>query len=410
MARIWEPKRRRNWSRRILATLLTLLVSAVAAEIVARTVFGLDTLQLRWNYQPLFVSGDYNYLVPNEELPFTKGGPARLGYKPHGSTLQYDASLPPPHTLTSFGDFLFVHTRARYDAAEADRIACSEKDARIVYVLGGSVAQGFSAERPEDTWHARLEKDLRTRLRRPDVYVFNAAMGGFVSLQERMAYHLVVAPRRADLVLIVTGYNDITIPANSAVRPGDPFQTGLRFSQYYGDPFWWWAARVSAIANAVLQDQFTSQIVAFRQRLETDDRLFDSYAGAIADTFIENMTDVLATCAGRGQACLVGLQPVRAVTAEHLGVRIDDILSQRRMVRLYAKLSERVNASPFRERFIDLTRVFDKGEKLQYYADGVHPNFAGQQTLGRALLEPSLAALKDAKPVELPLGRCEKIK
>ena len=228
-----RDSRRGNRSRGILTALAIAVVSILAAEFAARAFFGLETLQYRRTYQPLFVSGDSYYLMPNEQLPFTPGGPVALGYREQGFGFHYDLDTKPPRTSTTFADFLFSHTRSQYSVADVDRITCAEPNAIVIYVLGGSVAQGFSAERVEDTWHARLEAMLRERLGRRDLYVFNAAMGGFVTLQEKLAYHLAVAPRRANLVLIVDGYNDITIPPNAAVRAGDPYQVGLRFSQLF---------------------------------------------------------------------------------------------------------------------------------------------------------------------------------
>ena len=403
-----QDKPARDWARSIVATAAVLLVSAFAAELAARTIFGLDTLQYRRPYQPVFVSGDYHYLMPNEKLPYVPGGPVALGYREGRFGLYYDATTTPPNSSTSLTDFLYAHRHARYNSAEVDRITCAEPDAVLVHVLGGSVAQGFSADETRDTWHARLEQLLRDNLRRRDVYVFNAAMGGFVSLQERLAYHLAVAPRRASLVLIVNGYNDVTIPANSAVRPGDPFQLGLRLSQLFNDGFIWWLARHSAIAHTILQNEFNEHVARYRRLLNEDDAVFAKQAEAIADIYVENMNEVLGACEGRGQACLVGIQPARSVTAAYLGVQSDDILSQGRMVQLYRLLLDKVAASPYRAKFVDLTHVFDKGEKLQHYADSVHPNYAGQQILAKALLAPALAALRPAPAASAMPSRCRR--
>jgi lysophospholipase L1-like esterase len=403
-----KGKPARNWARAIVATVGVLVVSAVAAEIAARTFFDLETLQYRRPYQPVFISGDYHYLMPNERLPYVPGGPVALGYHEARFGLYYDAATPPPRSSTTLTDFLFAHRHSRYNAAEIDRITCAEPDATLVHVLGGSVAQGFSADETPDTWHARLEGLLRDRLRRQDVYVFNGAMGGFVSVQEKLAYHLAVAPRRASLVLFVNGYNDVTIPANSGVRPGDPFQLGLRYSQLFNDGFIWWFARHSAIAHTILQNEFNGHVTEFRRRLNDDDAIFRKQADAITDIYVENMNEVLAACEARGQPCLVAVQPARAVTAGRLGTGSDDILSQKRMTEIYALLLEKVAASPHRGKYIDLTRIFDKGEKLQLFADSVHPNYAGQQVMANALLAPALAALRASTTVPPLPERCRK--
>jgi len=403
-----QGKPGRNWARAIVATLGVLVVSAVAAEFTARIFFDLETLQYRRGYQPMFVSGDYHYLMPNEQLAYVPGGPVALGYHEGRFGLYYDAATPPPHSSTTLTDFLYAHRHSRYRAADIDRITCAEPDATLVHVLGGSVAQGFSADETPDTWHVRLEGLLRNRLRRQDVYVFNGAMGSFVSVQEKLAYHLAVTPRRASLVLFVNGYNDVTIPANSAVRPGDPFQIGLRYSQLFNDGFIWWFARHSAIAHTILQNAFNAQVIEFRRRLNEDDAIFAQQADAITDIYVENMNEVLGACEARGQPCLVAIQPARSVTAANIGVRVDDILSQKRILQLYALLLEKVAASPHRDKYIDLTKVFDRGEKLQLYADSVHPNYAGQQVLANALLAPALAALRSAKFAPPLPDRCRK--
>lgn len=319
------------------------------------------------------------------------------------------ADTPPPRSAATLADYLFAHKRSRYDVSEIDRLSCAGGDPVLIYVLGSSVAQGFSSDEKADTWHAALERALRRQLGRSDVHIFNGAMGGFVSLQDRLAYHLAVAPRPARLVLMVNGYNDLTLPANSAVRPGDPFQLGLRYSQLFDDGFMWWLARHSAIANAVLQSEFTSRVTEFRRRLEEDDAVFGRHAQAITDIYMENMEDVLDACVARGQACRVAIQPARALTAHYIGTNAGDVLSQKRLVQLYQSLLKKVAESRHRDLFIDLTHVFDRGERLQHYADSVHPNYAGQQVLARALLAPTLAALGSAQTVPAPANRCARL-
>lgn len=404
-----QPTPSRAWPRTILATLAIVVASAFAAEFVARQVFDLGTLQYRRPYQPIFVSGDYHYLMPNEELPFVPGGPVAMGYRPGPYGFYYSADTPPPRSAATLADYLFAHKRSRYDVSEIDRLSCAGGDPVLIYVLGSSVAQGFSSDEKADTWHAALERALQRQLGRRDVHIFNGAMGGFVSLQDRLAYHLAVAPRPARLVLIVNGYNDLTLPANSAVRPGDPFQLGLRYSQLFDDGFIWWLARHSAIANAVLQNEFTERITEFRRRLEDDDAVFARHAQAITDIYMENMEDVLDACVARGQACRVAIQPARALTAHYIGTNAGDVLSQKRVVQLYRSLLKKIAESRHRDLFIDLTHVFDRGERMQHYADSVHPNYAGQQVLARALLAPALAALRSAQTVPPPANRCARL-
>ena len=389
--------------------LITLAISAVAAEMIARWLFGLEPLNYQYSYQPLFVTGDSQNGVPNNRLAFAPGGPDSLGYKERGFGF-YASPEVVPASSTQLSDFLFAHILSRYRAAEVDRIACAEPDAILIYVLGGSVAQGFSATSQSTSWHALLERGLRERLGRADIYVFNASMGGFVSLQDRLAFHLAVAPRNATLVLVLNGHNDLALPANSGVRPGDPFQLGLRFSQYYGDGFLFWLSTHSAILHTLMQQELDRHVLAFRRRLEQDDALFTRHAAADAGLYVENMNELLASCRGRGLACRVALHPVRTISAAHSGIVQDDILSQKRMVALYAALEAAIAASPEREGFVDLTHLFDGADKLAFYADAVHPGDRGQALLAEALLAPTLAALATARQVKVPPQRCERMR
>jgi hypothetical protein len=395
-------------SRIFVATLVTLAISVVVAETVARWVFGLQALQYRWPYQPLLVTGDYQYLVPNDRLAFAPGGPESLGYKQQGFGFYVSPEVVPASS-TQLSDFLFTNNLSRYSAADVDRIACSQPDSILIYVLGASVAQGFSATSKDKTWQAVLERRLRQQLGRPDVYVFNVAMGGFVSLQERLAFHLAVAPRNATLVIALNGHNDLIVSANSGVRPGDPFQLGLRFSQFYGNELVRWIATHSAILNKLMQNELADHALAFRQRLEQDDPLFARFARAVTGIYVENMNELLGSCRGRQLSCLVALAPSRVMSADHAGIaRDDDILSHKRIVTLYDALWKALDTSPERDRFVDMTHVFDG--KLALYADTVHLTDQGEETLGEAFVAPTLAALAGAKQVKVPPQRCERLR
>ena len=400
----------RNWPRTLFSVFAVVAVLVVAAEIVARTVFGLETLDYRRPYQPVFVSGDFYNPMPNAELPLVPGGPVAQGYNEQLFGFHYDPATPPPRSSTSMSDFLFTHERSRYAGPEVDRISCAEPDAALVYVLGGSVAQGFSASSKATTWHAQLEGMLRKELKREDVYVFNAAMGGFISFQEKLAYHLAAASRDSGVVLFLNGYNDLTLPANSGVRPGDPFQLGLRYSQLFTDGFFWWLARHSAIVRTVVLGEFNRHVMAYRRALEQNDALFREHAEAITDIYIENMNEVLSICEARRQTCLVAVQPSRAVTAANIGAQYDDVLSTKQMRQLYDSLMAKVTASPHRSKFIDITRIFDDAEKIQYYTDSVHLDDRGQKVIADTLLPRMVEAVRDGTTVKAPSNRCEKLR
>ena len=397
-----------NLSKAVVVAAAVLCAAMLAAEIAARTVFGLQPLMFGYPYHPIFVSGDYYYLNTNEQLARGPGGPTAYGYEEGILGYHYDPKTPASHSSTNFADFLFNHTRSRYSNAEVDRIECTEKDAAAVFVLGGSVAQGFSASSPQATWHGVLEGLLRRKLQKEDLYLFNAAMGAFFSLQEKLAYYLAVVPRKGDAILFLNSYNDLVVPANAGTRPGDPFQLATRFSQFFGNGFVWWLAKHSAIVNSLIQAEFVRHAVAYREQLEGDEGVFAQYAEAVTDIYMENMGEVLDDCDARHKSCLVAIQPNRALTAANIGARFDDIISEKRMKQLYDLLFVKIEKSAHRSRFIDLTHIFDSAEKIGYYADAVHPDDRGQRLLAEALFEPTLALVTSGAARTVASDRCRK--
>jgi lysophospholipase L1-like esterase len=397
-----------NVYKAVVVAAVALCAALMAAELVARTLFGLQPLMFGYPYHPIFVSGDYYYLNTNEQLAHGPGGPTAYGYDEGFFGYHYDPKTPASHSSSNFADFLFNHSRSRYNNVEVDRIECTDKEAAAIFVLGGSVAQGFSASSPQTTWHGVLEGLLRAKLQKQNLYLFNAAMGAFFSLQEKLAYYLAIVPRRGDAILFVNSYNDLVIPANSGTRPGDPFQLATRFSQFFGNGLAWWLARHSAIVNALVQGEFVRHAVAYRKQLDEDDAIFSRYADAATDIYMENMSEVLDDCDARRKSCLVALQPNRALTAAHIGVKVADILSEKRVTQLYDLLFAKIEKSAHRSSFIDLTHIFDSAEKIKYYTDDVHPNDRGQQLLAEALVEPVLGLVTSGAARMSVAGRCSR--
>ena len=86
--------------------------------------------------------------------------------------------------MTTLSDFLFEHKLSRYSADDVDRLLCNDPEATALFVLGASSAQGHSATSKLLAWHALLEDALRQKLHKPNLYVFNAAMGGYVAFRK----------------------------------------------------------------------------------------------------------------------------------------------------------------------------------------------------------------------------------
>jgi lysophospholipase L1-like esterase len=108
-----------------------------------------------------------------------------------------------------------------------------ERRVRVV-VLGGSVAWGLGATADDRTVAGRLEAHLRQRRPGLDLEVVNAGQVGFVSGQELILYHRVVAALRPDLVLLFDGYNDVEADFSNPVSdwPQNATQLKTRYEDF----------------------------------------------------------------------------------------------------------------------------------------------------------------------------------
>jgi hypothetical protein len=290
------------------------------AELMARSVFGLKTLNYTRPYHPIFVSGDLlRDGATQSELINAPGGAGSYGYVDSGLGLFFWNGRDIPRSSTDLSDFLFSNYLSRYDHLEIDDIVCRRAGASIIYVLGGSVAVGSSASTKASSWHALLESRLRDSLARQDIFVVNAAMGGFTSTQEKLAYYMAAVPRGARHILILNGYNDLTLFAYSGGRLGIPFQTGSRYSQIYGNRFSLWLAEHSALWNLLVQHIVSSAVLTLRNKLSTDELMFKKHVDAFITIYLENMSALLADCEAFRRTCFVAVQPGRAVSELQLG-------------------------------------------------------------------------------------------
>jgi hypothetical protein len=386
--------------------LLVVALSAVAAELVARYIFDLSPLVYTRPLQPVFVTGDQVPPARLAALHDAPGGPGSLGYWPGGLAFHVDPAAPPPASTTTLSDFLFEHPLSRYSARDVDRILCGDPDASALFVLGGSAAQGFSASSRLRAWHVLLEDALRRKLGKPNLYVFNAAMGGYVAFQEKLAFHLAVAPRAPAAVLFYNSYNDLILQPITDTRPGDPVWLATWYGTVYGDRSLFWLAEHSAIANTVLQNIVAGSMIDLVARLERDDALFERRVGAAIDLYLESMSEVLAVCEAERRPCWVALQPNRALTSARTGGATPDVLSARRMVQIHDMLLKRLAGHRYRERFLDLSGVFDGGEGERTFTDPVHVSDSGQPLIAEALVVPIAPSLVAPLPRGRAVDRC----
>src|SRR4051812_34799494 len=121
-----RPGLAEQWGRArrlVVAAVIVLGLSAVAAELAARFIFGLSPLVYSRPPHPVLFAADE--VAPAQRLSAladAPGGPAALGYRPDGLAFEVEQDAPPPASMTTFSDFLFDHKLARYAAADVDRL------------------------------------------------------------------------------------------------------------------------------------------------------------------------------------------------------------------------------------------------------------------------------------------------
>lgn len=390
--------------RAVVETFIVLAISIVVAELVARYLFGLSPLVYTRPPHPLLVIGDQFAPATLSDLADAPGGPISLGYRPDGLAFQVDPQAQAPASMTTLSDFLFDHKLSRYSAADVDRLLCNDPEASGLLVLGASAAQGFSATSKLLTWHAALEDVLRQKIGKSNLYVFNAAMGGYGSFQDKLSFHLAAAPRVPMPILFYNGGNDLQVIASG--RPGDPAFLGTWYGTVYGNRLLLWLAENSAIANTVLQNIFNQSFIDFLARLERDDALFERRANAAITLYLESMSEVLGACEAERRPCWVAIQPIRSLTSARTGGSTPDVVSARRVRQIYALFEQRLANHRYRDRFIDLTGLFDGGDREGYFTDTVHVTDKGQPLIARALAEKVSSALTAPLPKGRSVDRC----
>jgi hypothetical protein len=390
--------------RLVVGTAIVLAFSVIVAELVARYIFDLSPLVYKRPFHPVFVAADQTTPAKLSALYDAPGGPASLGYWPDGLTFHEDPDAPAPVSMTTLSDFLFDHKLSRYSADDVDRLLCNDPNASALLVLGASAAQGFSATSKLLTWHALLEDILRQKLLKPNVYVFNAAMGAYSSFQDKLAYYLAAAPRVPMAILFYNGGNDLQVLSSN--RVGDPAFLGTWFGTVYGDRLLFWFAEHSAIVNTILQKRFGDSFIEFVARLEQDDALFERHADAAITLYLESMSEILAVCEAQHRPCWVAIHPNRALTSARTGGATPDVVSARRVRQIYAMLQQRLASHRYRDHFIDLTGIFDNGERERYFSDTVHVIDKGQPLIAEALARPITSALATPLPRGRSVDRC----
>ena len=373
--------------RTLLAAWVSVLVLGGLAvlELVSRRVFSAWHGEVSYRHlQPYLMSGGYaansGLVAANQGF----GGPDSYGYRRLGGSYLFDFEKE-VMSVAERGTFLFQDRVALADSGQA-------ATTRRIFVLGGSAAFGVGASSPDERWYAHLERSLSADLAEP-VRVVPSAMIGYVSTQERIVLDLMVLPRSPDLVIILNGYNDAALPVTFGMRPGDPYDTGILYENFYSPLFGLkkWIADRSHLASVLVQSSVARGVRRNEERLLADPDLLRNYQRSTAAVYLDNVDHMLRRCGQEGLRCLVFLQPTRPLTRREMGVTEE---ADPFTVGAYDLILEATRSSASSPSVHDLTSVFSQPDWERFYRDDVHFTDEGHALVAEAMRPIVRAALE----------------
>jgi lysophospholipase L1-like esterase len=373
-------------------TLLWVAAAAVAAELLSRR------LLVPWHQeignrhmQPYFMTGGY-FQTPTpgvrpENLITGPSGPEAYGYSKQGDIYVYRFE-DEISSIAERGSFLF---QDRVDLAND----IENEDVLRIFVIGGSAAYGVGASSKDKRWYAVLERSLSASISRT-VRLIPAAMIGYGSTQERLVLDLMVLPRRPDAIVILNGFNDAALPALFGSRPGDPYDQGVLYADFYS-PFFGlkkWVAKYSQLFRYLMHRSLGQTLETNRQNMLTNPRALQTYAKSTAAVYFDNVRHMLRRCRDQGVSCKVFLQPARDLTWRTRG--IEKSLDPFTLV-AYDHIRQQITDIAPEESIVDLTSVFDGPGREEWYRDTVHFKDLGHEAIAEAMHPIMIDMLREAR-------------
>lgn len=347
----------------------------VGAELGSRWLLDVPGEVTARPMQPYLINGDY--YGTNVESMLTREGPEVYGYERKGGIYIF-----PFHSkvlnIEERGNFLFQDRVTLANNMDSDRLR--------VFIIGGSTAYGTGASNMSNTWWYLLEQSLIESSDK-EIKMIPAAMGGFNSTQERLVLELMVIPRKPDLIIILDGYNDLALPAWYGVRPGDVYNLGALYENFYNTPTTF--KKVLAHSHLLRNLFFNSLDKALeenRQKVLDDPILLSNYVESTTSLYISNINRMVSLCEFANVPCLVFLQPARVITK---GVDEKPSSIDRLTLHSYNKLIQRIQKEDLP--IHNLTNIFDPSLK---WMDSAHFMNEGHILMSQAIRPVLLQALE----------------
>jgi lysophospholipase L1-like esterase len=367
--------------------LIWVFILAAGVELFSRHYLRVNWVMGRRPFQPYLGFGDFYEGLPLEAMQ-QREGPERYGYRELGGIFAHSFDAPVV-SAAERGNFLF---QDRAELANAPPRA----DLTRVFVVGGSVASGTGASSIEKRWYVALERALSQRLSR-NVRAVPAAMGAYVSTQERLVLDLMVLPRRPDAVIILDGFNDAVEPAEFGARPGDPYNQGAFYEDSYHSVSFAlkkWFAQNSYFCTYLLHRSLQHSLEGNRRAILADPRRVANYTESVASVYLDNISSMLRTCAQNHVPCVVFVQPARALTLRRAGIPQQLDAEERLGLLAYEEVLRRVQQLPPGTPVYDLTMALDSLDTRDLFLDSVHFRDPGHAAIAEAMLPVVSRALR----------------
>jgi len=364
--------------------ILWLIGLLVGAEVLSRRFLELPAAAGQRPLQPYLMNGDFYGTAPGQRME-DREGPSAYGYDLAGGMLPVYTFNKTVSSISDRMEFLFQD--------RADFVHENDNRALRIFIIGGSAAQGTGASTNDQKYYVQLETMLATKLEQP-VHVIPAAMGGYISTQERIVMDLAVLPNRPDLIIIFDGFNDAALPAIYGSRPGDPYNLGIQYEEFYTSSIISkkWLINNSHLYSYWFYSSLANTLEEYRQNILDDSNKSKIYAESTASVYLNNITQMTQECHRMAIPCLVFLQPARALTLRNQGIQPTTSIDSLTLKAYDAIRKQAVDLSP-EARFIDITSIFDTPGQEDRFLDWVHFDDKGHQQVADIMLPIVLEVL-----------------
>jgi lysophospholipase L1-like esterase len=229
------------------------------------------------------------------------------------------------------------------------------------------------------------------------VRLIPAAHPGYGSTQERLILELMVLPRRPDGVIIFDGFNDAALPAIFGNRPGDPYDQGVLYADFYSPFFGFkrWVAKHSYLLRYLMHRSMAQALGENENRILESPQLLSNYVRTTAAIYFDNIGHMLERCQSASVPCAVFIQPVRDITWRSQGKKrhLDPLT-----VGSYDLILQQLHRMVAKKAIHDLTSVFNNPGHDEWYRDNVHFKDPGHEAVAKAM-HPTVLKMLRKKPL-----------